>query len=148
MKTDYADKKLPEKQDTMVLDDTELGDIKIHEGVIASLARKAALSVDGVSRLSGNSLVDNLAEMVGSRRIQSRAVTISLGEKNNVSIELKIIIKFGYCIPEVANAVQKAVISDVEATTGMNVTSVDVLVQEVEEESKDEEVEEPTLPLD
>ena len=44
MKTDYADKKLPEKQDTMVLDDTELGDIKIHEGVIASLARKAALS--------------------------------------------------------------------------------------------------------
>ena len=148
MKTDYADKKLPEKQDTMVLDDTELGDIKIHEGVIASLARKAALSVDGVPRLSGNSLVDNLAEMVGSRRIQSRAVTISLGEKNNVSIELKIIIKFGYCIPEVANAVQKAVISDVEATTGMNVTSVDVLVQEVEEESKDEEVEEPTLPLD
>lgn len=148
MKTDYADKKLPEKQDTMVLDDTELGDIKIHEGVIASLARKAALSVDGVSRLSGNSLVDNLAEMVGSRRIQSRAVTISLGEKNNVSIELKIIIKFGYCIPEVANAVQKAVISDVEATTGMNVTSVDVLIQEVEEESKDEEVEEPTLPLD
>ena len=136
------------KVDTMILDDTELGDIKIHESVLASLARRAALSVPGVSRLAGSSLVDNLAEMVGSRRMQSRAVTISLGEKNDVSVELKVILSFGCCIPEVASDVQKAVISDIEKTTGMNVTSVDVLVQEIEEEKSEEEFEEASLPLD
>ena len=68
--------------DTMMLGDSELGDVKIHDGVIATLTRNAALSTEGVSRLSGNTLVDNLAEIVGSRRMQSRAITISVDESN------------------------------------------------------------------
>ena len=123
---------------TVIAEDNGMGDIKIHESVIASLARKAALSVAGVSRLAGSSLVDNIAEIVGSRRMQSRAVTIAIGEKNDVSIELKIILQFGCRIPEVATEVQKAVISEIESTTGMNVTSVDVLVQEIEAEREEE----------
>ena len=148
MKNDETENKKIEKTETMILDDTELGDIKIHESVLASLARRAALSVEGVSRLAGSSLVDNIAEIVGSRRMQSRAVTISLGEKNDVSIELKVVLSFGCCIPEVASEVQKAVISDIEKTTGMSVTSVDVLVQEIEEEKSEEVFEEASLPLD
>lgn len=140
--------KSAEKSATKILDDNGMGDIKIHEGVIASLARRAALSVPGVSRLAGSSLVDNIAEIVGSRRMQSRAVNIVLGEKNEVTIELKIILSFGCCIPETAAAVQKAVISDVEKTTGMSVTSVDVLVQEIEEERPEEPAETDQLPLD
>ena len=143
---DFDVKNLNAKSDTMILDDTEMGDIKIHESVIASLARKAALTVNGVSRLAGSSLVDNLAEMVGSRRMQSRAVTITLGEKNDVAIELKVVLKFGFCIPEVASQVQKEVISIVEKTSGMNVTSVNVLIQEIED-GKDED-KEGSLPLD
>ena len=122
------------KNETTVIDDSGMGDIRIHESVIASLARRAALSVEGVSRLSGNSLVDNLVEMVGSRRIQSRNINIILGEDNNVAIEIKVVLKFGCCIPQVASDVQKAVINEIEATTGMNVTNVHVLVQEIEEE--------------
>lgn len=128
------EKKDTVKNETTVIDDSGMGDIRIHESVIASLARRAALSVEGVSRLSGNSLVDNLVEMVGSRRIQSRNINIILGEDNNVAIEIKVVLKFGCCIPQVASDVQKAVINEIEATTGMNVTNVHVLVQEIEEE--------------
>ena len=35
-----------------VVEGSELGDIKIHENVIATLVRKAALSIEGVSRLA------------------------------------------------------------------------------------------------
>lgn len=148
MKSDDSEIKRPlGKVETVVIDDTELGDVKIHEGVIASLARRAALSIDGVARLAGSSLVDNLAEMVGSRRMQSRSVTIVHGEKNDVSIELKIIFKFGFNIPEVAANVQKAVISAVEKTTGMNVTAVDVLIQEIEDEPEADVAEQGDLPL-
>ena len=129
---------LKSAEKTIIAEDNGMGDIKIHESVIASLARKAALSVAGVARLAGSSLVDNIAEIVGSRRMQSRAVTISIGEKNDVSIELKIVLQFGCNIPEVATEVQKSVISEIESTTGMNVTSVDVLVQEIEAERKEE----------
>ena len=132
--------------ETMMLGDSELGDVKIHDGVIATITRRAALAVEGVSRLAGNALVDNLAEIVGSRRMQSRAVNITMGEDSSVTIELKVVLRFGCCIPEVASAIQKAVISEVEHTTGMNVTTVDVLVQEIEEERN--EVEEQELPLD
>jgi uncharacterized alkaline shock family protein YloU len=120
--------------ETTILDDTELGDIRIHEGVIASLARRAVLSIPGVSRLAGNSLVDNIAEIVGSRRMPSN-VTITLGDDNDVAIEIKVVFKFGFRIPEVSMAIQKAVINDVENTTGMNVTSVHVIVQDIEEVS-------------
>ena len=146
MRNDDVNAENNSKVETMILDDTELGDIKIHDSVLASLARRAALSVPGVSRLAGSSLVDNLAEMVGSRRMQSRAVTINLGEKNEVSIEITVILTFGGCIREVAAKVQHEVISLVEKTSGMNVTAVNVLVHEVEEDK--DAPEEASLPLE
>ena len=120
--------------ETMMLGDSELGDVKIHDGVIATLTRRAALGIEGVSRLAGNALVDNLAEIVGSRRMQSRAITIAVNELNQITIEIKLNLKVGYTIPEVAEKVQKAVIGDVEKVTGMTVKTVHVLIQDVDDE--------------
>ena len=127
-------------QPTVVLEDSGIGDVKIHENVISSLARRATLDIEGVSRLAGSLLVDNIAEIVGSRRMQERAITVSMDESNRVSLEIKINITVGYRLPEVASAVQKAVISEIESATGMTVTKVNVLVQEIEapEEAHDE----------
>ena len=119
---------------TAVLGDNEIGEVKIHENVISSLARRATLEVEGVSRLAGSLLVDNIAEIVGSRRMQDRAISVMMGDDNRVSLEIKLNIKIGYRLPKVAAAVQKAVISAIESTTGMTVAKVDVLVQEVEPE--------------
>ena len=128
---------------TTSLECSEAGEIKIHENVISSLARRAVLGVEGVSRLSGSILVDNIAEIVGSRRMQDRSVTIEIQEDNRVAIELKVNILIGYRLPEVAEKVQKAVIDSVEAATGMTVTRVNVLIQELEEPRAEEEEEEP-----
>ena len=118
---------------TTVVEGTEMGDIKIHENVIATLVRKAALSIEGVSRLAGSSHVDNIAEIVGSRRMQARAIALEMDESHRVAIEVKINILVGYNVPELAQNVQKAVIEMVEQTTGMSVTKVNVLVQDIEE---------------
>ena len=120
-----------EQTPTVVLEDSGIGDVKIHENVISALARSATLGIEGVSRLAGSLLVDNIAEIVGSRRMQERAITVSMDE-NSLSLEIKINIIDGYRVPEVAAAVQKAVISKIETATGMNVTRVNVLVQEIE----------------
>lgn len=127
--------------------------MKVHENVIASLVRRAALSVEGVSRLAGSTLVDNIAEIVGSRRMQSRAITIEMADNNRVSIEIKLILKADFNIPEVAAQVQKAVIERVEKVTGMTVTKVGVLVQDIdevtppEEEPDDENAEIDSIPM-
>ena len=125
--------------ETVMVGDSELGDVKIHDGVIATLTRRAALTVEGVSRLAGNALVDNLAEIVGSRRMQSRAIALEVNELNQISIEIKLNLKVGYTIPEVAENVQKAVISDVEKVTGMTVKTVHVLVQDIDDEYIDDD---------
>lgn len=145
MKSTAASKKNtePVEHTSAVLEENSgLGDVRIHENVIASLVRKAALGVEGISRLAGNALVDNIAEFVGSRRMQSRAITIDMDDNNRVAIEVKVNIIFGYNIPEVAQAVQKAVVEGVESVTGMTVTKVHVVVQEIEEPVKEEEEEE------
>lgn len=133
---------------TAMLDNSELGDVKIHENVVASIVRKSALEVEGVSRLAGNALVDNIAEIVGSKRMQSRAITVDMQDNNRLSIEVKLNILFGFKIPVVAQEVQKAVIEAVEAMTGMTVVKANVVVQEMDDPAPAMEAEaEPELPL-
>ena len=140
-------------QNTALLEGSEMGDVKIHENVVASLVRQAALEQEGVSRLAGSALVDDIANLVGSRRMQSRAITVELGEDGRVGIEIKLNLVFGFRIPDVAERVQKAVIGMVEETTGMTVTRVNVVIQEIEDpvvETEEDEVETAsveTLPI-
>lgn len=115
------------------------GELKIHENVIASIVRKATLAQEGVSRLSGNNFVDTIGEIVGSRRIQDRSIIVKLCDDNRIELEVKVVIKFGFVVPEVAAAIQNNVITDVEAMTGMTVVAVNVTVQDIEEEYVDDD---------
>ena len=65
-----------EVQTGMSEKDTELGVIKIHSNVISSLVRKITSEIEGVTRLAGSTLVDNIAEFIGNRRISDRAIAI------------------------------------------------------------------------
>jgi len=122
----------------------QLGVIKIHENVIASVVRKATCSVDGIVRLAGSALVDNIAEIVGSRKIYDRAISINI-EGTSAEIEVNVVVAYGAYVPSVAAEVQSAVIEKVEKITGMSVSRVDVVVQDLidagdfEEEEKKEE---------
>lgn len=110
------------------------GDVKVHDTVLESIARKSALNVPGVLRLSGSSLIDSLAEIVGSRKAFDKAIVIS-SEEGKVVIEVRIIVKYGSHVPEVAAAVQKNVIEDIARLTGMEIAHVDVVVMDLEEDN-------------
>ncbi len=115
----------------------QYGQIKIHEGAIATIVRKAACSVPGVTRITGNSFVDNIAEIVGSKKIQDRSIQIAMNN-SSVAVELSINIQYGVQLPAVAAAVQDAVSKEIKAITGLNVTKVNVIVREMEDASEDE----------
>ncbi|MDD3116812.1 MAG: Asp23/Gls24 family envelope stress response protein [Victivallaceae bacterium] len=136
-------KAAPKKEiaQTQVTQSNDLGAIQISDSVISSLVKKAALSVDGVSRLASN-FVDNIAEIVGSKT-SSRSINI-ITEDDKVEVVIKINIKFGFKIPQVAAQVQSVIIEDVESVTGMNVSKVNVIVQEIEDPQEEIEEEEST----
>lgn len=103
----------------------EMGNIHISEEVLAVIAAAAAREVDGVSSLAGG-LSDDLTELVAGKKL-SRGINIRVND-DDVTIRVAILVKYGYVIPEVGRAVQDAVMSAVENTTGLKVESVNVHV--------------------
>lgn len=103
----------------------ELGNIHISEEVLAVISAAAALEVEGVSGLAAN-LGSDLAELLGKKSL-SRGIHLQVAEEN-VTVEIAIMVKYGYTIPDVARAVQEAVASNVEATSGLHVEAVNVNV--------------------
>lgn len=114
------------------------GDVRVHESVLASIARKSVLAVPGVIRLSGSSLIDNIAEIVGSRKTFDRAIVIGVSDEG-ITLEVRIIVKYGEKVPAVAAAVQKNIIDDITRLTGMNVVRADVVVMDLEDNAEVQE---------
>ena len=99
----------------------ELGNIHISEEVLAVIAAAAALEVEGVGGLAAN-LGTDLAELLGKKTL-SRGIRLEVAEEN-VTVDVNILVKYGHTIPEVGRAVQEAVMSSIEATSGLTVEAV------------------------
>ncbi len=121
--------------------ENSVGAVKVHESVIASIVRKAAMSVEGVLRLGTSSLVDNLAEIVGSKKIQDRAITVEMNE-NSVSVEVRVILLYGVLIPQVASELKNAVAGEIFKLAGMKVDHVNVVIMDLEDSPDGENGEE------
>ena len=108
------------------------GKIQIHDYVITSIVRNVASRIKGVSRISGNPIINNIADIMGSKSIRDRSISVQMG-KTNVSIELSVNLFFGYKLPEVAADLQLAIDSEIKKITGLQVHKVDVIIRELDE---------------
>ena len=93
------------------------GCIHISEDVLASIAASAALEVEGVS---------SLMNTIG-KKSAAKGVRVSVDESGAL-LDLHVVVRYGYAIPEVAERIQKAVSSAVEAMTGFPSRSIQVHV--------------------
>jgi uncharacterized alkaline shock family protein YloU len=114
--------------------DTELGAVQIHNNVIATIARLAAVKVPGVSEMSGG-IVDDLAGIIG-KKSGDRGIRVTF-EDSGVVIEIHVILDYGVRIPNVAWQLQTEVRQAVEQMTGKHVKAVQVVVQGVKLPSQD-----------
>ncbi len=103
----------------------EMGEINISEEVLAMIAAAAALDVEGVSA-RGAGLGSDLSN-VTTRKSLGKAVRLSV-EEDKVTVDVALLVSYGYAVTDVAKAVQDAVISSVENTSGLHVSSVNVSV--------------------
>ena len=95
----------------------ELGSIHISEEVLASIAAGAAVEVEGISGLM------NLA----AKKSGARGVRLTMDEDKAV-VDIYVMIRYGYAIPEVAGKIQDAVTGALESMAGFAVKSVNVHV--------------------
>ena len=111
----------------------ELGNIHISEDVLAVIAAASALEVEGVHSLAAN-LGSDLAELLGGKKNLAKGIRIQVAEQA-VTVDISIIVKYGYLIPDVAKAVQDAVSGSVESMSSLTVAAVNVNVSGISVES-------------
>ncbi len=106
----------------------EDGRISIAEDVIASIARIAAEKVDGIAHSSGGG-GGGLMSIFGGEDVAPNIKTELSNEE--VRVELRISVEYGYPVHEVAQGVQQNVQHDIEQLAGVTVANVDVFVKKV-----------------
>jgi uncharacterized alkaline shock family protein YloU len=120
----------------------DLGVIRIADEVISTVAGLAAVEVEGVAAMSGGWGTD-LVEKLGKKNLGKGIKVEATGEQT--TIDIYILIEFGYAIPKVCENVQKAVKAAVEGMTGLIVTAVNVHVVSVQTKKAAQEEAEGTI---
>lgn len=117
---------MEENRNTYVLqEDESIGSVKIADDVVASIASLATREVEGVSAMAGN-VTGELMSKVGIRNMQKGVKVDILDGK--VTVDLAVMMEFGYNIPATCQKVQGKVKTAIENMTGLSVTDVNIRI--------------------
>ncbi len=105
------------------------GNVRIADDVVAMIAGLAASEVEGIAGMSGG-ITEGLARRVSGKNV-TRGVTVKMGTVE-VTVDLRVILKYGVKIHEVCRQLQEKVKEDIENMTGLRVVEVNVRVDGVE----------------
>lgn len=112
---------------------TSQGNTTIADGVVQKIAGLAAREVSGVYELGGSAAraLGALRERIpGSSQTSGQGVSVEVGERQ-AAVDLEMVAEYGVSITELARAVRRNVISAVEGMTGLEVTEVNIAVNDI-----------------
>ena len=131
---------------------TERGATKIADTVVAKIAGLAAREIPGVQAMGAGT-----ARTMGALRSRipgssgqpavSQGVAVEVGERQ-AAIDLDLVTYYGQSIVDVADAVRRNVIDRLEAMTGLDVTEVNITIDDLYVEGQEDdsqEYEEPRV---
>ena len=127
---------------------TDHGSTSISDAVVEKIAGIAAREVSGVHAMGGSAaralgvLRDRLP---GQSQSISQGVNVEVGERQ-AAIDIDVVVDYGVSIVDVSQAVRQNVIRRVERMTGLEVTEVNVAVNDLYvEDGSDEEQQPPRV---
>ncbi|WP_093171317.1 Asp23/Gls24 family envelope stress response protein [Sinosporangium album] len=111
---------------------TPRGTTTIDSVVVTKIAGLAAREVSGVYEMGGGTAraLGAVRGMVGGERSATQGVAVEVGERQ-AAIDIDLVVEYGVAIPDLANGVRKNVISAVERLCGLEVTEVNIRVDDV-----------------
>jgi len=109
---------------------TDLGTIKIHKNVIATIVASSIKDIPGVIRV-GKDMKTTFLRLLGNQSNAS-AAKIEFDNNNEATITIPLVVQFGYNIPEVASQVQDSVKLAVENAANIIIKEINVNIQQIE----------------
>lgn len=113
---------------TISKDVRNIGTVQIADDVVAMIASLAATEIDGVSALVGN-ITNELMSKVGMKKL-TKGVKVDIID-NVVTIDLAIVLEYGFNIPTTCRMVQDKVKTAIETMTGFTVADVNIRISSV-----------------
>lgn len=120
---------------------TEQGKTTIADTVVSKIAGIATREVSGVHDLgaSASRAVGALRERIpGGRTNNSQGVTVEVGERQ-AAIDIQLVADYGVSIADLSAGIRRNVIAAVERMTGLDVTEVNIEVQDIYLPSDDDQ---------
>jgi uncharacterized alkaline shock family protein YloU len=117
---------------------SELGTTTIQDSVVTAIIGMAAQEVEGVTtshggtRLPGDTspTVGEFVDNITGGASRTRGLSVDVGERQTAA-DITINVEYGRSIPRVTQAVRERIIERVENLTGLEVTEVNVQVNDV-----------------
>jgi len=128
---------------------TSEGRTTIADTVVSKIAGIAAREVTGVHALGGGAAraVGAIRERIpGSSTNHSQGVSVEVGERQ-AAIDVQLVAEYGVSLSDLASGIRRNVIASLERMTGLEVTEVNIEIQDIhlEDESDDRDDSEPRV---
>ena len=119
---------------------TERGTTTIDDVVVSKVAGIAAREVPGVHNMGGGAAraLGSVTSRVGIGDERSQGVSVEVGEQET-AVDLTLTIDYGESIPDVSQAVRENVAKRIEGITGLRVTEVNIVVNDLYFPGEDEQ---------
>lgn len=118
-----------ERNTYTIQSDENLGEVKIADEVVAIIAGLAAMEVDGVASMAGNTTREIIGKL--GMKTLSKGVKVDVLE-GIVTVCMNLNLKYGYSIREISGKVQEKVKTAIENMTGLTVADVNIRIAGVE----------------
>lgn len=119
---------LENKDSVTIYDSNGIGEVQIADDVVAIIAGLAATDVKGVAALAGN-VTNEIVSKLGKKNL-SKGIKVQV-VNNTVTVDMSLILEYGYSVLKVSSAVQDKVKTAIENMTGLTVDEVNIRVASV-----------------
>ena len=116
-----------ERSTYTIAKEESVGEVKIADEVVASIAAFATMDVEGVASIGGNEKEKGRLSM----KAPSKGVKLDVLE-GVVSVTLTLNLLYGYSLIDVSSRIQEKVKSSIESMTGLKVADVNIRVAGVD----------------
>lgn len=136
--SDDAPKELAKRDEPKPASDR--GRTVIEDGVVAKVAGMAAREVPGVYQMGAAPAraVSAMTQKVGMADGRGQGVDVEVGERQ-AAADMTLVVEYGESIQRVADRVRENVIRRIEAICGLEVTEVNIVVNDLHFPGEDEE---------
>lgn len=108
---------------------TGAGEIRIHKNVISSITRIATLEIEGVKRIEEN-LPKSIMRILSLQPLYH--IKVEINKNGEVNLNIPLVIKYGYNIPEIASRVQENVRQALEKMANVYLKDINVEICGIE----------------